>query len=643
MVAWFLTAILTVGLFAYISLTGVGLVSNTQVSSQRSEAVRRLDMVIQGLQSQSAAPLADGVIYAPAGTFRNGVYGLPSELLPVGVTAFGSKFVYCPMGGLNGPFNDNVTFSSGSYGIRTAELNDRSYVVAGRAAVGGTNDQNVMAYVIAPDAGDGAVPGCNDIVRNGDAYSAPNGIVRVLRRSTVADVDAVRADSGNTWYVTPEGRGNGQSPGTPASLTTALAAYRASLGGSFNVVLGGGTYSSGDALLDQNTTPITAKKDSSSLILSSPTAAAIRIGGAINVPSNLELKNVDLTGTPVYAETGRYLRSTNSSLGPLIARSRSRVILTGSNVVRGFQGATASLYQMTGSALSLTGGTLTLSYVSGVPAWRLEAGASSLLTSSTLVLNPADTSAAGTTQSQLVVSEQNSQMIFKSSIVNSNGPASYPMMIAGRLTAYTTTFTMNAPTLVGIQGIPGARIDLPDVTIQASRPMQYAISSVGGSSVTGFGNLSASTRCWYRGEGSIFRYSNVGYQGMSSVVTGAETPQPMSPQPTALQVQRYQAAVGRNVERTSLNSTLVAPKSGTGINGFVCQSAPAATYQTCATENGDCVMNDKVGTGQVTAVRYGAGNSWITKMVGPEGIPCTNAVWTDPIVGTVKTCQYMPS
>lgn len=643
MVAWFLTAILTVGLFAYISLTGVSIVSNTQNSAQRSEAVRRLDMVVQGIQSQSAAPLADGVVYAPAGTFRNGLYGLPSALLPVGVTAFGSKFVYCPMGNTLDTANDNVTFNGGSYGIRTVELNDLNYVVTGRAATTAAADPNVIAFVIAPISGEAAMPGCNDVVRNGEAYTAQNGIVRAVRRSTVTDVDAVRADSGNTWYVTADGRGSGQSPSNPASLATALAAYRSSLGGSFNIVLGGGTYSSGETLLDQSTIAIASKKDSSALILSSATAATIRIAGAINVPSNLELKNVDLTGTPVYAETGRYLRSTNSSLGPVIAKSRSRVIFAGNNVIRGFQGATASLYQQAGSALSQTGGTLTLSYVNTVPAWRLEAGSSSLITSATLVLNPADSTAAVNTQSVLVASDQNSQMVFKSAFVNSNGPSSYPMYIAGRLSAHTTNFTMNAPTLVGIQGIQGARIDLPDVTIQGSRPVQYAISSVGGSSVTGWGNLYAANRCWYKGEGSLFRYSNVGYQGMSSVVTTAEEPQPMDPQPTTLQVRRYQAAVGRNAERTGLNSTLVTPKTGPGTNGFVCQAAQAPTYQLCAGEGGDCVMSDKVGTNQVTAVRYGAGNSWITKMVGPEGIPCTNAVWTDPLVGTVKTCQYMPS
>jgi hypothetical protein len=637
MVAWFLTAILTVGLFAYISLTGVSIVSNTQNTAQRSEAVRRLDMVIQGLQSQSAAPLADGVVYAPTGTFRNGLYGLPSSLLPVGVTAFGSKFVYCPMGGITGTTNDTVSFTGGSYQVGTTELNEKSYVVTGRVGTAAAADANVIAFVIAPVSGEGTMPGCNDVVKNGDVYTAPNAIVRVLRRGTITDVDAIRSDSGNTWYVTVEGRGNGQSPSTPASFAAATAAYRASLGGSFTMVLGSGTYSSGESLLDQSVTAIPAKKENSSLVITSSTAAAIRIAGSINVPSNVELRNIDLTGTPVIADVGRSLRSVNSSLGPVVARNRSSVTFAGTNAVRSTQASSASIYQQSGSTVTMDSSTLSLNYIGGGQAWRLEPSSSASLTQSTLNLNSAD-NVNGGSGSRLVMSDPNSQMNMRNAVVNVRGVSEYPFWIAGRLTAATTTFSISAQTLVGVQGVPGARIDLPDVTIGGTRLPTYALSSVGGSTITGYGNVSAATRCWYRGEGSLFRYSNVGYAGQNSLLSGTETPQPMNAQPTGVQVQRYQAAVARNGERTSLRTTLIAPGS---TSGFVCQTAPAVSYQRCASENEECNLSAAVPVGQVTAVRYGAGSTWVTRMVGPEGISCTNTVFTDPLVGTVKECQYM--
>jgi hypothetical protein len=636
MVAWFLTAILTVGLFAYISLTGVSIVSNTQNSAQRSEAVRRLDMVVQGLQSQSAAPLPDGVVYAPVGTLRNGQYGLPSSLLPVGVTAFGSKFVYCPMGNTGGATNDSVTFNGGSYPVGVAELNDQSFVVSGRASTAAAADPNVIAFVIAPESSEVGMPGCNDVVRNGDAYTAPNGIVRALRRASITDLDAIRSDSGNTWYVTPDGRGNGQSPSTPASLSSAVAAYRASLGGTFSIVLAPGTYSSGESMFDQTVTAVAAKKESSALVLTSATAAAIRVAGAINLPNSVEVRNIDLTGTPIYADTGHYLRSTNSSLGPVIAEARSRVILSGSNVVRANAGGWA-IYQQSGSALSLSNGTLTVSYANGAnAAWRLEAGASSLIAASTLNLQPMDSAASSTTQYQLLATDPTAQMVFKSSQINVNGPAQYPIMVGGRFTAYTTTIAINAGATTAVQGTNGGRIDLPQITIGGSRPATYALSTVGAATMTGFGNLAASGRCWYRGEGSLFRYSSVGYQGQASQMTDNENPPPMDPQPTAQQIQRYQASVARNVERTSLRASLITPGSS-----FICQSAPAVTYQVCAVENGDCDLRNAIASGQTTTVRYGANNSWYSRTVGPEGVACNNATFGDPIVGTVKQCQFM--
>ena len=56
------------------------------------------------------------------------------------------------------------------------------------------------------------------------------------------------------------------------------------------------------------------------------------------------------------------------------------------------------------------------------------------------------------------------------------------------------------------------------------------------------------------------------------------------------------------------------------------------TWTTCASENQFCTFS---GT---ALVRYGALDTWVTGTF-TDGVWCTNAVFGDPLVGTVKSCQ----
>jgi len=58
-----------------------------------------------------------------------------------------------------------------------------------------------------------------------------------------------------------------------------------------------------------------------------------------------------------------------------------------------------------------------------------------------------------------------------------------------------------------------------------------------------------------------------------------------------------------------------------------------ATWTQCANENATCSFNGS------REVRYGAGNAWVVK-VFTNAVQCTNAVFGDPAVNTVKTCSY---
>ena len=192
MVAWFLVAIATVAFFAYIAVVGVTTVDTTGTYAGRADTVRRLDAVADALLSKSSSIQNDGIIYAPAGVPGNGEYLLPEDLQPSGITSFGAKFQYCPMGQALDTANEVVSYPGGSYGIRTSVSNGNRYVVTGRitspAAVAG--DPNVIGFVVAQLNPGSAMPGCGQIVRATNTYTAPNGIVRVLRRTAIADIDA---------------------------------------------------------------------------------------------------------------------------------------------------------------------------------------------------------------------------------------------------------------------------------------------------------------------------------------------------------------------------------------------------------------------------------------------------------------------
>ncbi|MFT5686635.1 MAG: hypothetical protein ACI8RZ_007591 [Myxococcota bacterium] len=63
---------------------------------------------------------------------------------------------------------------------------------------------------------------------------------------------------------------------------------------------------------------------------------------------------------------------------------------------------------------------------------------------------------------------------------------------------------------------------------------------------------------------------------------------------------------------------------------------PSSEAISCATENGTC---DFRGT---TMVFYGAEGGWVSKPVN-NGTSCSNGVFGDPLVGTVKSCYIEPS
>ena len=64
---------------------------------------------------------------------------------------------------------------------------------------------------------------------------------------------------------------------------------------------------------------------------------------------------------------------------------------------------------------------------------------------------------------------------------------------------------------------------------------------------------------------------------------------------------------------------------------------PPANATACANEGGTCT----VPAGATATVWYGANTTWVSRTGVTGSIACTNAVFTDPLVGTVKACRYL--
>jgi hypothetical protein len=625
-VAWFLIAIGTIAFFAYIAVTGVTTVDTTGTFAGRAETIRRIDAVTSALSSRVTSIKNDGIVYAPAGVAGTNEYLLPADLQSVGTTSFGTRFQYCPMGlPLNGQ-NGTISYPGGSYGVSTESLNDRTYVISGRVPTTAAADPNVIGFVIAQLNPTQTMPGCGQVVRSGENYTAPNGIVRTLRRSQVAETDANRVSDGGTWFVSPAGGGGGGSMSSPATLDQAVAAYRGSLGGTFTIRLAAGSYALGGNGLDQTLVAMSAKKEASSLLLIGTGAVSINTA-AISVPSNLELKNVAAENSAVVVRGGRYLKMTDSTTGTIVATDASRVMMNGTNQVRGT--APVAVQLMSGST-GVINGAAYVYYPSNAQAFQITSGARLTIAATTLYMQPSD----GGNASVNFAIDQNSSVIVKSSVMNFAGYADYAFGDGGNLTVFDTTFNFNRGGHVAVQTTPGAQVVMYNTAITGSQPVNYGIASQSSSKVQGSGTIRAAARCWYQGGTSLHRLSWPGITGANSSVSADENWATITDPATSTQVSDYQAMVQRNVERSDLRS-----RADSNQGGFNCQSAGSYGWTACAVEGGYCNILADIRSTAPVLVRYGSDTRWTYRVLA-RGTPCDNNAFLDPAIGTVKTCQW---
>jgi YVTN family beta-propeller protein len=89
----------------------------------------------------------------------------------------------------------------------------------------------------------------------------------------------------------------------------------------------------------------------------------------------------------------------------------------------------------------------------------------------------------------------------------------------------------------------------------------------------------------------------------------------------------------RAIDNTGASTTSAAV--GVTVTAPPSSAVPPSTAVQCATEGGTCTLP----AGATATVWYGAGTSWAVRTGVTGSIACTNAVFGDPIVGTVKSCR----
>lgn len=632
MVAWFIIAIGTVALFAYIAIAGVTAVDTTGSNVSRAETVRRIDAVVATLSKRATAPRSDGVVMIPAGVSTANSYLLPTDLQQIGRTSFGALFQYCPMGINLQTQNDTVNSAAGgAYGIQTVSLNGAAYVASGRAPILPAGDQNIFGFVIAPVAPGGTIAGCNQISASGDGYTAPNSIVRAIRRSTTTNEDLTRGSDAGTWYVSQEGGGNGSSFSSAATLAQALDAYRTSTGGRFIIRMGSGSYSVAGSPLDQSVVSITPKRNGSTLSFVGNGGSSMNVG-RIYVPGDVEFRTMDARNSPIISDGGRSVGVRGSSVGPITLTGNSRLNIADNSAIYSTPDYPATI-QVLGASTAQLANAVDVYFSAGKAAVIVDAGSSFTLSAVTMNVKGMNASATNTKSDSAFLIKSNGKLIVKSSTIDFNMSNEWAVSVGGTMSAFSSVFNFNAYTWVGLQTGPGASVKMYSVTWRGTQPPRYTFAAQSTSSFSGDGDIYSTGRCWYRNDGSIFRMSPLGVTGANSLVTPDEPVRAMAPQPTSQQVADYQSSQMRNVDRADLRSRV---NYG---GGFICRQATDITWANCATggvENIYCTLPANAGN---VPVRYGANGSYNTLLTS-GGIACDNATFGDPLVGTVKSCQF---
>lgn len=555
MVAWFIIAIATLAVFAFIAVNGVQTVATTSDAAGRVETVRRLDAAVNALLTRAVDVQSNGTVFLPVGADNPSGqgYGLPLDLATMSVTPFGQRFVYCPFGNTAGT-GTTITIpqaSAASYDVATQSVNGRAYVVAGRPGFAGlAQNPNVMAFVLAPRTKLSPTPNCSDVVYDTATrkFGAQNAIVRVVTRD--AGVDEARTISSRsvTYFVSQAGTGSGASEGDPASLSTALAFFRSNLPSSMTIKLADGNYVMEPGDLNVAETP----GRQANLVIQhknlTPNMAQIDMNGVgqISIPGNLTLEAVILdTDATLVVQPGRTLSVKNASTGRI--SNDGLVLFSGQNAVS-YNLADWVITNASGSEIRFGNGSLTR--INAASDYGIFVAGGARLSANAATLQLSRTSG---TLGYGLYTYPKGRMDFTGSAVQFLSPTTNAFYVFGEVSLLSTDvhFAAASNTIMNLQ--QGSQLSLHATRIGLTTRPLFGVVDNGAQLVAGQGSSEVfGSTCW---SGSLFSDSQAGnVDGASSAVQPAVAVAALPASPTGPQIQAYADGQATNARRSVLRS-----------------------------------------------------------------------------------------
>ncbi len=550
MVAWFLIAIATLIIFAFIAVNSVQSLAMASDAGGRIETVKRLDTVASALVARATSPNNDGMIYLPVGENNpsGGGYGLPSYLGFQTQTPFGQRFVYCPFGDASGSGTTvSIPNADGSsYAVATATFEGRDYVVGGRPAYPGLSGQpNLMGFVMAPRSKLAASPSCSDVIYNSSTrkFEAPDAIVRPLTRESGVDESRATDSRQITFYVAPSGSGSGASASDPASLATATNFFASRIPAFMTINMAAGNYEMG--ISDLYLPTINELSGSTLKIrgVQNATFVDMPADAQIELPGDLSIDGVTFDAdSQITVEANTRFTMVNSSVGRI--HSKGDTVLAGTNSIT----EARDIYALpigTGGTVHVEG---TLSFITAAgKGFHIPDGGKLTLNYARVIF-----SRGNGVQYHRGLYSNGGKIAARFSNLEYPEGTDFGIHARGGDIHFTQMLMLfSGPrSLNGIFAYQGTRLVLHGSEIGSGVAPDYPIKAVGTGVIAGNGTtIRGVTSCW---QGAQFSHSEPGAVGDESAVL-PDVPVPgLSPSPTAAEIRAHGEALKTNSERAAL-------------------------------------------------------------------------------------------
>lgn len=558
MVAWFIIAIATLAIFAFIAANGVQTVAATTDGVGRVTTAQRLDAAANGLIARAGSPNGTGKYFVLAGETIGGVYGLPQELSAYATTAFGQRITYCPFGdGETGTAGTVPVGSSSSYPIQTASANGRTYVVGGRPTFPQVAENpNLLGYLIAPRTKNSATPTCNQVIYNTSTnrFEAPDALVRAVIRSSGSEEARDAQAREIVFYVSQSGTGRGLAQNDTTNFQTALDYYRTRTPANMRIVLADGNYIMSAGSLDRNSGGYAnVGSDSNLSIVNANNQAFIQQTGAspIDAPGNLFLSGLTFTqNTMVIADVGHVVSLMNTTTGRALARGGGAInAINGGFIGQSGQWAVAAEQ---GGQISMNG-TVRVDVAGGNGLIASDAGYVTMRDGTLTILN------SGSAPGYGLYTDAGGTMQIRNTTVSYGYPVTIQAVAYGSQSIIGSTIQNSAGSSYSALTIgKGANVVIDNSILGAGNAPTYGFVDGGALSLTGSNSsVRGTSGCWIN---DATLPAGAGLFAMSSATNSAVTADEpttgfVNPNsPTSAEVAAYTAVSSRNQRRAILRS-----------------------------------------------------------------------------------------